>query len=441
MSSSKPVRQPALGFVFVTVVLAVLGFGLLIPVLPELVRQFRGNDFAAGSHTYGWLVSVYALMQFFGSPILGSLSDRFGRRKVILLALAGSSLDFVVMALAPTLSVLFVARMVGGLTAGVLSTANAYVADVTPPEKRAQSFGMIGMAFGIGFVIAPAIGGFLGEIDTRLPFKVAVALCLANFVYGFFVLPESLPPERRTPRFDWAHANPLGALQLLRRYPQVLGLISVLFLLAFAHMVYPSTFVLYADYRFGWGPQMVGYTLAAVGVLAAVVQGGLIKKIVAAFGERRTLLLGLGCGTVGFMLYGLAPSGPWFWAAMPIAALWGIAQPAAQAIMTHQVDPTEQGRLQGAVASLSSIAGIFAPTLFTRAFAAVTEAHLHNAWAGITFGIAAVLVGIAWLIAWRVSRGASRRDAPAPTTIVPDVVSDASALQVQPAAEGGEAAR
>jgi DHA1 family tetracycline resistance protein-like MFS transporter len=266
-------------------------------------------------------------------------------------------------------------------------------------------------------------------------------LCLTNFVYGLFVLPESLPPERRTPRFDWAHANPLGALKLLRRYPQVLGLISVLFLLAFAHMVYPSTFVLYADYRFGWGPQMVGYTLAGVGVLAAIVQGGLIKKIVSVFGERRTLLLGLGCGTLGFALYGLAPSGPWFWAAMPIAALWGIAQPAAQAIMTHQVDPTEQGRLQGAVASLSSVAGIFAPTLFTRAFAAVTDSHLHNAWAGITFGIAAVLVGIAWLIAWKVSAGASAHAAPTPATIVPEIVSDASALQVQPAVEGGDGGR
>jgi DHA1 family tetracycline resistance protein-like MFS transporter len=298
------------------------------------------------------------------------------------------------------------------------------------------------MAFGIGFVIAPAIGGFLGEIDTRLPFKAAVVLCLANFVYGLFVLPESLPPERRTPRFDWAHANPLGALTLLRRYPQVLGLIAVLFLLSFAHMVYPSTFVLYADYRFGWGPQMVGYTLAAVGVLAAIVQGGLIKKIVAAFGERRTLLLGLGCGTLGFALYGLAPSGPWFWAAMPIAALWGIAQPAAQALMTRQVGPSEQGRLQGAVASLSSVAGIFAPTLFTRAFAEVTESHLHNAWAGITFGIAAVLVGTAWVIAWKVSAGASPKATLTPQpTIVPEVVSDASALQVQPAAEGVEASR
>mgnify|MGYP001604384775 FL=1 len=434
-------RRAALIFIFVTVLIDILSFGLIIPVLPHLIESFLGGDVPKAAIWYGWFATVFMAMQFVFTPVQGALSDRFGRRPVILLSNLGLGLDFLMMALVNTLPLLFIGRVISGITAASFSTANAYVADVTPPEKRAQSFGMIGMAFGIGFVIAPAIGGFLGEIDTRLPFKVAVALCLANFVYGFFVLPESLPPERRTPRFDWAHANPLGALQLLRRYPQVLGLISVLFLLAFAHMVYPSTFVLYADYRFGWGPQMVGYTLAVVGVLAAVVQGGLIKKIVAAFGERRTLLLGLGCGTVGFMLYGLAPSGPWFWAAMPIAALWGIAQPAAQAIMTHQVDPTEQGRLQGAVASLSSIAGIFAPTLFTRAFAAVTEAHLHNAWAGITFGIAAVLVGIAWLIAWRVSRGASRRDAPAPATIVPDVVSDASALQVQPAAEGGDATR
>jgi len=435
-------RRAALIFIFVTVLIDILSFGLIIPVLPHLIESFLGGDVSKAAVWYGWFATVFMAMQFIFTPVQGALSDRFGRRPVILLSNLGLGLDFLMMALVNTLPLLFIGRIISGITAASFSTANAYVADVTPPEKRAQSFGMIGMAFGIGFVIAPAIGGFLGEIDTRLPFKAAVVLCLTNFVYGLFVLPESLPPERRTPRFDWAHANPLGALKLLRRYPQVLGLISVLFLLAFAHMVYPSTFVLYADYRFGWGPQMVGYTLAAVGVLAAIVQGGLIKKIVAALGERRTLLLGLGCGTLGFMLYGLAPSGPWFWAAMPIAALWGIAQPAAQAIMTRQVDPTEQGRLQGAVASLSSVAGIFAPTVFTRAFAAVTGANLHDAWAGITFGIAALLVGSAWLIAWKVSAGGSTRTDPLPApTIVPEVVSDASTLQVQPAAEGAEASR
>jgi len=410
-------RRAALVFIFITVLIDILAFGLIIPVLPHLIQHFLDGDVSQAAIWYGWFSTAYMLMQFFFTPVQGALSDWLGRRPVILASNLGLGLDFILMATVNTLPLLFIGRIISGITAASFSTANAYVADVTPPAKRAQAFGMIGMAFGIGFVVAPAIGGFLGEINVRLPFWAAVVMCLTNFLYGVFVLPESLPKEKRTPHFDWAHANPFGALKLLRRYPQVLGLIGVLFLMALAHMVYPTTFVLYADYRFGWGPQMVGYTLAAVGVLAAIVQGGLIKKIVAALGERRTLLLGLGCGTLGFMLYGLAPSGPWFWAAMPIAALWGIAQPAAQAIMTRQVDPTEQGRLQGAVASLSSVAGIFAPTVFTRAFAAVTGANLHDAWAGITFGIAALLVGSAWLIAWKVSAGGSTRTDPLPAPI------------------------
>ncbi len=428
-------RRAALIFIFVTVLIDILSFGLIIPVLPHLIESFLGGDVSKAAIWYGWFATVFMAMQFFFTPVQGALSDRFGRRPVILLSNLGLGLDFLMMAMANTLPLLFIGRVISGITAASFSTANAYIADVTPPEKRAQAFGMIGMAFGIGFVIAPAIGGFLGEINQRTPFWVAVVLCLANFVYGYFVLPESLPPEKRTSRFDWAHANPLGSLRLLRRYPQVLGLVTVLFLMALAHMVYPSTFVLYADYRFGWGPQMVGYTLAGVGVLAAIVQGGLIKKIVGTLGERRALMLGLGCGTLGFALYGLAPSAIWFWAAMPIAALWGVTVPAAQAMMTHQVDPREQGRLQGAVASLSSIAGIIAPTLFTRAFAAVTDAHLHDAWAGITFGIASLLVGIGWIIAWRTTAHlpATKHAASAPATIVPAVVSDADDLQVQPA--------
>jgi DHA1 family tetracycline resistance protein-like MFS transporter len=287
------------------------------------------------------------------------------------------------------------------MTSASFSTANAYIADVTPPEKRAASYGMLGMAFGIGFILAPGVGGILGAVDLRLPFWIAVVMCLTNFCYGYFVLPESLPQERRTTRFDWSHANPLGALELLRRYPHALGLVAVLFLMSLAHIVYPSTFVLYADYRFGWGTKMVGYTLVLVGVLSVIVQGGLVKHIVARLGERRTLMFGLGCGALGFFLYGLAPTGYWFWAAMPIAALWGVAGPAAQAIITHQVDPREQGRLQGAIASLSSIAGIIAPTLFTRTFAALSGARPHNVWVGATFWLASAMVGAALLLAWR----------------------------------------
>jgi len=397
---SAPPRRAALVFIFITVLIDILAFGLIIPVLPHLIENFLAGNVSRAAVWYGYFSTAFFAMQFIFTPVQGALSDWLGRRPVILLSNLGLGLDFILMATVNTLPLLFIGRIISGITAASFSTSNAYVADVTPPEKRAQAFGMIGMAFGIGFIVAPAIGGLLGAINLRLPFWCAVAMCLTNFVYGVFVLPESLPKEKRTPHFDWAHANPVGSLKLLRRYPQVLGLVGVLFLMALAHMVYPTTFVLYADYRFHWGPDMVGFTLALVGVLAAIVQGGLIKKIVCTLGERHALLFGLGCGTVGFILYGLAPTGYWFWAAMPVAALWGVAGPAAQAIMTHHVDPREQGRLQGAVASLSAIAGIIAPTLFTRLFAVVTQSGWHDAWVGTTFWLAAAMVGSALLLAW-----------------------------------------
>ena len=398
-----PPRRAALVFIFITVLIDILAFGLIIPVLPHLIENFLAGNVSRAAIWYGWFSTAYMTMQFFFTPVQGALSDWLGRRPVILLSNLGLGLDFILMATVNTLPLLFIGRIISGITAASFSTANAYIADVTPPQKRAQAFGMVGMAFGIGFIVAPAVGGLLGEINVRLPFWAAVAMSLTNFAYGVFVLPESLPPEKRTPKFDWAHANPFGALKLLRRYPQVLGLVGVLFLMALAHMVYPTTFVLYADYRFGWGPRMVGYTLALVGLMSAIVQGGLIKRIVGWLGERRAMLFGLFCGTLGFTLYGLAPSGYWIWAAMPIAALWGVAGPAAQAMMTRIVDPREQGRLQGAVASLSAIAGIIAPTLFTRTFAAVTHANMHNAWAGITFGLAAAMVGAGFVLAWYTS--------------------------------------
>jgi DHA1 family tetracycline resistance protein-like MFS transporter len=398
---STPPRRAALIFIFVTVLLDVLAFGLIIPVLPHLIASFLGGDVSRAAIWYGWFATAFMAMQFVFTPVQGALSDRFGRRPVILLSNLGLGLDFLIMALAGSLPLLFIGRLISGMTSASFSTANAYIADVTPPEKRAASYGMLGMAFGIGFILAPGVGGILGAVDLRLPFWIAVVMCLTNFCYGYFVLPESLPQERRTTRFDWSHANPLGALELLRRYPHALGLVAVLFLMSLAHIVYPSTFVLYADYRFGWGTKMVGYTLVLVGVLSVIVQGGLVKHIVARLGERRTLMFGLGCGALGFFLYGLAPTGYWFWAAMPIAALWGVAGPAAQAIITHQVDPREQGRLQGAIASLSSIAGIIAPTLFTRTFAALSGARPHNVWVGATFWLASAMVGAALLLAWR----------------------------------------
>jgi MFS transporter, DHA1 family, tetracycline resistance protein len=425
------VRRAATVFIFVTVLIDVMAFGLIIPVLPHLIENFLGGDVSRAAVWYGFFSTAYMTMQFFFTPVQGALSDRFGRRPVILLSNLGLGLDFLLMALVNTLPLLFIGRIVSGITAASFSTSFAYVADVTPPEKRAASFGMLGMAFGIGFVIAPAIGGFLGAIDLRLPFWVAVAMCLTNFLYGYFVLPESLPPEKRSARFEWAHANPLGSLKLLRRYPQVFGLVGVLFLIALAHMVYPTTFVLYADYRFGWGPQMVGFTLALVGVLSIIVQGGLIKKIVGALGERNALLFGLACGVLGFMLYALAPTGYWFWAAMPVAALWGIANPAAQALVSHQVDPREQGRLQGAIASLSAIAGIIAPTLFTRLLALVTDAHEHGIWAGAIFMLAAAMLAAALLLAWYSSAKlpVSTFAPPPESTVTSEILASTSDLQ------------
>jgi MFS transporter, DHA1 family, tetracycline resistance protein len=401
-AQAPPARRAALAFIFVTILVDVLAFGLIIPVLPQLLKKISGGVLADATVWHGLFATGFMVMQFFFSPIQGALSDRFGRRPVILVSNAGLALDFLIMALANTLPLLFIARLLSGATSASFSTANAYVADVTPPEKRAAAFGRLGMAFGIGFTVAPVMGAWLGTIDLHLPFWVAAGLCAANFCYGWFVLPESLPLDQRTP-FSWRRANPLASLKLLRAHPELLGLAGVSFLMAMAHLVYPTTFVLYADYRFGWGLDMVGWTLLLVGVLTIIVQGGLIGRISRALGNRRTLLLGAAAGSLGFAGYALAPTGAWFWAAMPIAALWAIANPAAQAIMTSRVSAGEQGRLQGAIGSLNSIAGILGPTLFTQTLAAVAVNEVQGPLAGATFWLASGLVTLAGLLAWRIT--------------------------------------
>lgn len=403
VASTPPVRRAALIFIFITLLIDILSFGLIIPVLPHLILGFVNENVSVAAWWYLAFSVVFMAMQFVFTPVQGALADRFGRRPIILASNLGLGLDFLMMALVNTLPLLFIGRVISGITSASFSASNAYVADVTPPEKRAQAYGFLGIAFGVGFVIAPVIGGFLGEIHPRLPFWAAVCMSLTNFCYGLFVLPESLTPDKRSARFDWAHANPFGALKLVARYPQVLGLVGVAALIALVHMVYPTTFVLYADYRFGWGPLMVGVTLALVGVLQAIVQGGLVKLIVGKLGERGALLFGLACGTVGLTLYALAPTGYWFWAAMPITALWGVAQPAAQAMMSHFVDPREQGRLQGTVASVSSVSGIVGAFLFPSTLALVSGSHDHGIWAGATFFIAATILGAALLLAWYIS--------------------------------------
>jgi DHA1 family tetracycline resistance protein-like MFS transporter len=344
---------------------------------------------------------VFAAIQFVTSPIQGTLSDRFGRRPVILLSCLGLGLDFVFMALAPTLAWLFVGRVISAITSASFTTANAYVADVTPPEQRAKSYGMIGAAFGVGFVVGPLVGGLLGEIDLRLPFWFAAGLALLNFAYGLFVLPESLPPEQRSRRFDWSHANPFGSMKLLARYPQVFGLAAVVFIANMAHYVYPSVFVLYADVRYGWGQKEVGYVLALVGVLSVVVNAILVGKLVHRLGERRALLFSLLCGAVGFAIYGYAYVGWMFLVGLPISALWAIAAPATQALVTRQVGADVQGRIQGALMSLTSMAGIIGPAVFAGSFGFFIgdRAPLHLP--GAPFYIAGMLLLVAAAVASR----------------------------------------
>lgn len=396
-------RRPALIFIFITVLLDMLALGMMIPVLPKLVVAFEGGDSAAAAEVFGLFGTVWALMQFVFSPVQGALSDRFGRRPVILLSNLGLGLDYVLMALAPNLGVLLIGRIISGICAASISTSFAYIADVTPPEKRAGGFGLVGTAFGVGFVLGPAVGGLLGGFDLRLPFWGAAALSLLNFLYGLLVLPESLPRERRMP-FAWKRANPVGALALLRGYPQLLGLASVSFLQNLAHVVLPSVFVLYASYRYGWDERAVGLTLAAVGVCSAVVQGGLVRPIVARAGERRAMLLGLTCGAIGFAAYGFAPTGAWFCIGIPVMSLWGLTGPSIQSLMTRRVDPREQGRLQGALSSLQGVAGLIGPGIFTQAFArAIGPGH---GWElpGTPFLLAALLLAIGMAAGLRATR-------------------------------------
>ena len=399
-------------FIFITLVLDVLALGVVIPVLPKLIEQFMAGDTAAAAQMVGLFSLAWALMQFLFSPVLGALSDRFGRRPVILISCFGLGLDYLLMALAPNLWWLFVGRVLSGITAASFSTAGAYVADVTPPEKRAASFGMLGAAWGIGFVIGPALGGVLGGIDSRLPFWVAGGLTLLNALYGVFVLPESLPVERRG-RFSWARANPVGSLKLLRSHPELFGLASVNILYLLAHYVLPSTFVLYVSYRYGWNETVTGLTLAMVGVCNVIVQAVLIRRLVPAMGERRAMLTGLAFGMAGFLIYALAPVGWGFWLGIPVFALMGLFGPALQSLMTQHVTPQEQGQLQGANSSLLGLTGLVGPVLFTQTFAFAIAAQRSWQLPGAPFLLAALLLLIAGAIAWRVTLARSRSRQPA----------------------------
>ncbi|MGV9009866.1 TCR/Tet family MFS transporter [Brevundimonas sp.] len=434
MSLSNPkVRRAALAFIFVTAVLDIVAMGIIIPVLPQLIEDFVGSNARAGVIN-GVFVALWAAMQFACSPIIGSLSDRYGRRPVILISCAGLALDYVLMALAPNLWWLAAGRIIAGITSSSFTTIYAYMADITEPAKRARAYGLIGAAFSGGFVLGPVMGGFLGDIDQRLPFWVAGGLSGVAFFYGLFVLPESLPVERRM-AFSWRRANPVGSLILLKRHTELSGLAVVNFLLYFAHHVFSAVFVLYAAWRYGWGPKEVGLLLALVGVLDMVVQGVLVGPLVKRFGDRGIMVFGLLGGTVGIALMGWAPTGLIFILAMLPNALWGLAMPTLQSLMTRRVGEDEQGQLQGANMSVASIAGVMSPLFFGWIYsisvgegALATRLWLANALdgapaqmlavatrvmtqPGLAFYLAAVALLLAAIVGWFVGKRADRDDA------------------------------
>ena len=390
----------AIVFMFITVLLSIVGLGIIIPVMPDLIIALTGTDTSGASRLGGYLLVVYGAMQFVMSPILGGLSDRFGRRPVILTSVAAYALDFLLMAIAPTYFWLFVGRALSGGTAATFATANAFIADVSPPEKRAANFGLLGAAFGLGFIVGPVLGGFLGEFDVRYPFYAAAAVTGANFVFGYFVLPESLPQSRRR-AFDWRRANPVGGLISVSRHALVLGVLFSYFLLQMAHSALPAIWSYFGKYKFAWSEADIGLSLGFVGITAALVQGGLVRKVVPRIGELRAVIIGITTMTASFLGYAfLTPSGAWVYLWIAVGAFGGFTMPAMQAILTRATPSDAQGELQGAIASVMSICVTASPFLMTQVFAAFTgtgasEGVEPTGFPGAPFVLAAALLASA----------------------------------------------
>lgn len=399
-AATPPAARPgAMIFILATVVLDMLSIGLIVPIMPRLVETYF-TDVTSAAHAFGWSMTIWAFLQFFMSPILGALSDQFGRRPIILMSCVGLGVSYFATAVAPTFLAFLAARVISGATAGNISAANAYVADVTPPAGRAKAFGMLGAAFGVGFTFGPAMGGLLGSIDVRLPLYVAGALCFINAAYGYFVLPESHKLENRTP-FKWRKANPIGALAVFKGQPMLYALIPVYALFALAQNVFPSSFVLYAEHRYHFDTITTGATMAASSTLMILAQLFIVQRVVGRLGERRSLMVALFFGMSGFALYGLAPTPMWFWASMPVMTLWALFNPSVQSLMTQRVSAKAQGQLQGGLASLMALMGIFAPTLYTSLFALGVAKQLPGGLdlPGAPFLTASFFLGTALVIA------------------------------------------
>ncbi|MFA4868037.1 MAG: TCR/Tet family MFS transporter [Pedobacter sp.] len=400
ISKNQEKRPAALSFIFITLLIDVIGLAIIIPVFPKLIEGLINGDISEASKISGLLLVAYAVMQFLCAPLVGNLSDKYGRRPVLLFSLLGFGIDYLFLAFAPTIGWLFLGRIIAGITGASFTTASAYIADVSSPEKRAQNFGMIGVAFGLGFILGPVIGGVLGKIDVHYPFYAAAALALLNAAYGYFILPESLPKEHRR-ELDWKRCNPLGSLLQLKKYPSVISLSVCLFIIYFAAHAVQSVWTFYTMQKFNWNEDTVGYSLGFIGLMIAIVQGGLIRIAIPKLGQERSIWIGLMLYAIGMVLFGLANQGWMMFAFMVPYALGGIAGPALQGIMTNQVPANEQGELQGSLTSLMSLSSIFGPWFMTYTFYYFTNANAPAYIPGAPYFVAAALMMLSAILAMR----------------------------------------
>lgn len=394
-------KSAAVGFIFITILLDITGWGIVIPIIPKLIQELINGDISVASQYGGWMSFSYAIMQFLFASVLGGLSDKFGRRPVILLSLLGFSLNFFIQAWAPTIFWLFVGRILSGVTGASITTASAYIADVSTDENRSKNFGMIGAAFGLGFILGPVIGGFLGQYGSRVPFIAAGILCLVNFLYGYFVLPESLPKEQRR-NFSIKRANPVGSLLQLRKYPKILGLIVALILVYIGGHAVQTNWTYFTMYRFNWTEKTVGLSLGFVGLMAALVQGVLIRYIHPKIGNEKSIYYGLMLYSLGMILFAFASESWMMFAFLIPYGLGGIAGPALQSVISAQVPRSEQGELQGALASLVSLTAIIGPPMMTNIFFYFTHDEAPFVFPGAPFFLAFILMGLAAVVAFRV---------------------------------------
>lgn len=415
-------KQPALIFIFITLLIDVIGLGIIIPVLPQLIQELTGGTLSEASQYGGWMLFAYSAMQFVCAPIMGGLSDRFGRRPVLLASLFGFGLDYILMAFAPTIAWLFLGRLIAGMMGASFTTASAYIADISTPEKRAQNFGLIGAAFGLGFIVGPLIGGLLGPYGARVPFMVAAALTLLNWLYGFFILPESLSKDHRR-NFEWKRANPIGSLLNLKRYPVIMGLVASLVLVYIAAHAVQTNWPYYTIEKFNWDSKMIGISLTVVGFVFAVVQGGLIRVIIPKLGQEKSVYVGLGLNAAGFVLYALATESWMMFAFTLVYSLGGIAGPALQGIISTVVPPNEQGELQGALTSLMSVTSVVGPPLMTTTFAYFIESDAPVYLPGAPMWLGAVLTIIATVMARNTLKKSLRDSIPSQPIVNPEAIS------------------